>query len=521
MIVGSDCSFIFWRSRLTNTAATRVRSSGLPVSFSMIEASTTSCSGDLIGRSGARRSQISCSCARCACCMRWIICSRVVPRGEPVGLRQQRALARNFADVAGEHIVFQQPLHGLVRGQTLGDGESVLHHLAFDDGVDHVAQARLLGELVFAVFDLVACLHDQPGGDEQIGLVDHAGALSRSAMSRMPAARHVDHLVLGQRPRRSKRCLPIKKPAPAPTSSTNTRVSRALPAITIGLRARWSAAAWAAARPRAAPQRAGCAASAADRPPERQRSASRATADRARRRRTRRGRSAAAGAVAAAPVHRRSAGSNRPAGAAAVVPNAAPAWAPRRSKAAAPGAAAVTARRVRPVAAGSCRPMAEQSLAAAQSAANWTPVSDVAPVAAGLAHRTATAAGRVATARWHRILADGPHHCRPAADLPCSTPSPRHARYPPAPLIAFGRSTSTRMLADFGRAAHDFSAIPVAADSRMKAKWGETEEFIAFPDRACPQYAPLCRTAPQDQRSVGAAEAERVRQHNVDVALAA
>ena len=80
MMVGSDCSLIFCRSRLTNTAATRVRSSGLPVSFSMIEASVTSCSGVLIGRSELRRSQISCTTRCCACCMRWIICSRVVPR---------------------------------------------------------------------------------------------------------------------------------------------------------------------------------------------------------------------------------------------------------------------------------------------------------------------------------------------------------------------------------------------------------------------------------------------------------
>ena len=34
MMVGSDCSLIFCRSRLTNTAATRLRSSDLPGSFS-------------------------------------------------------------------------------------------------------------------------------------------------------------------------------------------------------------------------------------------------------------------------------------------------------------------------------------------------------------------------------------------------------------------------------------------------------------------------------------------------------
>ena len=80
-MVGSDCSFIFCRSRLTNTEATRLRSSDLPVSFSTIDASVTSCSGVLIGRSGVRRSQISASARLCACCMRAITCSRVVPRG--------------------------------------------------------------------------------------------------------------------------------------------------------------------------------------------------------------------------------------------------------------------------------------------------------------------------------------------------------------------------------------------------------------------------------------------------------
>ena len=71
--------------------------------------------------------------------------------GEFVGLRQQRALARDFLDLAGEHVVLQQAGDDLLGGQPFGDGERVLHHLAFDDGVDHVGEARVLGELVFAV----------------------------------------------------------------------------------------------------------------------------------------------------------------------------------------------------------------------------------------------------------------------------------------------------------------------------------------------------------------------------------
>ena len=45
-----------------------------------------------VGGSGAPRPPAA--RGRCACCMRWIICSRVVPRRELVGVGQQRAFAR-------------------------------------------------------------------------------------------------------------------------------------------------------------------------------------------------------------------------------------------------------------------------------------------------------------------------------------------------------------------------------------------------------------------------------------------
>ena len=60
---------------------------------------------------------------------------------ESVGFRQQRALARDFLDLPGEHFVLQQARNDLLGGQTLRDGEGVLHHLAFDDGFDHVGDA--------------------------------------------------------------------------------------------------------------------------------------------------------------------------------------------------------------------------------------------------------------------------------------------------------------------------------------------------------------------------------------------
>ena len=68
------------RSRLMNTAATRGRSSAVPVSFSTIEASVTNSSGVSIGRSGARRAQISSTARVCARCIWSSICWRVAPR---------------------------------------------------------------------------------------------------------------------------------------------------------------------------------------------------------------------------------------------------------------------------------------------------------------------------------------------------------------------------------------------------------------------------------------------------------
>src|SRR5664280_957609 len=124
MMVGSDCKRILLLRRLTNTEATRERSSGLPVSFSTIEASVTSCSCVLTGRSAMRCSQISCTKWRCACCMRWMICARHAA-GEFVGFRQQRALVRDFLDLAGERVVLQKLGDDLLGGQPLGDRQRV------------------------------------------------------------------------------------------------------------------------------------------------------------------------------------------------------------------------------------------------------------------------------------------------------------------------------------------------------------------------------------------------------------
>ena len=96
--------------------------------------------------------------------------------GEFVGLRQQRAFARDFLDLAGQRVVLQKPGDDLLGGQPLGDGERVLHHLVFDDGIDHVGKAGVLGELIFAVLEIAARLEHEHAADEHLGLIDHAFA---------------------------------------------------------------------------------------------------------------------------------------------------------------------------------------------------------------------------------------------------------------------------------------------------------------------------------------------------------
>ena len=120
--------------------------------------------------------------------------------GKFVGLRQQRALARDFLDLAGQRVVLQKPGDDLFGGQPFGNGQRMLHHLVFDDGVDHVGKAGVLGELVFAELEVAARLEHQHAADEHPGLVDHAFALQQIGdIADAEPARNIDHLVLGQR----------------------------------------------------------------------------------------------------------------------------------------------------------------------------------------------------------------------------------------------------------------------------------------------------------------------------------
>src|SRR6185437_946720 len=95
-----------------------------------------------------------------------------------VGLRQQRALARNLAHRAREDVVLGQLGQDLLGRQALRNRDGVLHDLAFDDGGDDVAQARVLLEGIFAGLEIGTGLHREHAADEQPRIdVDHAFTL--------------------------------------------------------------------------------------------------------------------------------------------------------------------------------------------------------------------------------------------------------------------------------------------------------------------------------------------------------
>ena len=131
----------------------------------------------------------------------------LVARGaarEFIGLRQQRALARDFAYRACKNIIVGKPRHDLLRRQSFGDRDRVLDHFALDDGADDVAQAGALLERIFARFQFGACLHRQHRADERpTVVVDHALALQHVGdIGHSGPRRNVDDLVLLQRTRR-------------------------------------------------------------------------------------------------------------------------------------------------------------------------------------------------------------------------------------------------------------------------------------------------------------------------------
>ena len=122
---------------------------------------------------------------------------------EPVALRQHRSLVRDLADVAGEDVGLQKVLHHLLGGQPFGKRDLVLHHLVADERVEHVMQARMPGELVFAEAKLLVVLGEQRAGDEGQGVLDDA-LLDQEIgdVADAVARRNVDDLVGVERPGR-------------------------------------------------------------------------------------------------------------------------------------------------------------------------------------------------------------------------------------------------------------------------------------------------------------------------------
>jgi len=123
--------------------------------------------------------------------------------GEFVSLRQQHTLAGDFRDLAGERVVVEQAGDHLFRGQPLGDGQPVLYHLAFDHGVDDVADAGMFLEAVLAVLQIAARLECDHAAKKHPRLIDHA--LLHQQVGNLPgaeAARDIDHLVPGEGARR-------------------------------------------------------------------------------------------------------------------------------------------------------------------------------------------------------------------------------------------------------------------------------------------------------------------------------
>ena len=118
-----------------------------------------------------------------------------------VGLRQQRSFARNFANAAGEDLILRQPRHDLLGGQPFRNGHRVLHHLAFDDGGDHVAQAGVLLERVFAGLEIGARLQRDHAADEPpaVDVGDAFAAQNVGDVGDAGALRNVDDLVVPQR----------------------------------------------------------------------------------------------------------------------------------------------------------------------------------------------------------------------------------------------------------------------------------------------------------------------------------
>ncbi|MGY3081577.1 hypothetical protein ACVWZZ_007985 [Bradyrhizobium sp. LM6.10] len=136
--------------------------------------------------------------------MRWTHLITWRPAREFVGLGQQRAFARQLTHAAGEDVVVGQPRHDLLGGQALRYRHGMLHHLAFDDGGDDVAQGCVFLERILTGLEIRTRLQRSDTGDEYPRIdVGHAFPVQRLGdVALAGALRDVDDLVVLQRSRR-------------------------------------------------------------------------------------------------------------------------------------------------------------------------------------------------------------------------------------------------------------------------------------------------------------------------------
>ena len=121
---------------------------------------------------------------------------------EQIGVRQQRALARLLLDVADEHVVVAKSLDDLIAGQTLGNGELVLHDFVRDQlGLD-LMQTDAGFEGVFAALQRAAAAVEHRHRREPQRAFDDAGAFELLAdRAGIVLAFDDDDLVLAERAR--------------------------------------------------------------------------------------------------------------------------------------------------------------------------------------------------------------------------------------------------------------------------------------------------------------------------------
>ena len=112
-----------------------------------------------------------------------------------------RGISRTARNGAREDVVIRQSGHDLFGSQAFGNSDGVLHHLAFDDGADDIAQTGVLLKQVLAGLEFRTRLQGKYGADERPPVaIDHAFTLERIGyVGHSGSGRSIDHLFFLQR----------------------------------------------------------------------------------------------------------------------------------------------------------------------------------------------------------------------------------------------------------------------------------------------------------------------------------